>query len=34
LAHDRGHLDIERNAAAVIGLQELGHDRCHQVVWT
>ena len=34
LAHDRGDLDIEGNAAAVIGLQELGHGRCHKMVWT
>ena len=26
LTHDRRNLDIQGNAAAVIGLQELGHD--------
>src|SRR5262249_52934383 len=32
--HPRRDLDIEGNTAAVVCLQELGHGRCHQVVWT
>src|SRR5262249_45395824 len=34
LTHHRRDLDIEGNTAAAVGLQELGHARCHQVVWT
>jgi hypothetical protein len=32
LAHDRCNLDVERNPAAVVGLQELGHGSFHQAV--